>query len=35
MSPFEHQARIGAGPCMNGNFAGHWVQHRKLVEADG
>ena len=35
MSPFEHQARIGAGPCMNGNFAGHWVQQRKLVEADG
>jgi hypothetical protein len=35
MSPFEHQARIGAGPCMSGNFAGHWVQQRKLVEADG
>jgi hypothetical protein len=35
MSPFEHQARVGAGPCMNGNFAGHWVQHRKLVEAEG
>jgi hypothetical protein len=34
MSPFEHQARIGAGPCMNGNFAGHWVQQRKLVEAE-
>jgi hypothetical protein len=35
MSPFEHQARIGAGPCMSGNFAGKWVQQRKLVEADG
>jgi hypothetical protein len=35
MSPFEHQARIGAGPCMSGNFAGHWVQQRKLVEAEG
>jgi thymidylate synthase ThyX len=33
-SPFEHQCCAGINPAHRGNFAGNWMQQRKIMEAN-
>ena len=33
-SPFEHQSCAGINPAHRGNFAGNWMQQRKIMEAN-